>query len=80
LFLTFRYIDRFTLDAFALSGFDYHVNSLKDPTAVLYRFMLSFNKAAAADNPLVGLAREYTHVLSRAFLYWKIAGCECSGK
>lgn len=53
-------VDRYTLDAFATSGFDFTANSLEDEDALLYRFMKEFNHSAAADNPLAGLARVYT--------------------
>ncbi|XP_063437513.1 cytochrome P450 3A4-like [Mytilus trossulus] len=52
-------IDRYTLDAFADSGFDFEANSLDNEDALLYRFMKEFNHSAAADNPIAGLARVY---------------------
>jgi len=55
----FSLVDRYTLDAFATSGFDFNANSLEDEDALLYRFMKEFNHSAAADNPLAGLASKY---------------------
>ncbi|KAJ8311577.1 hypothetical protein KUTeg_010932 [Tegillarca granosa] len=56
-------VDRFTLDAFAYSGFNYKVNSLKDENALLFQFMKAFNHSAAADNPIAGLASNLTPFL-----------------
>ena len=55
-FNIFSLVDRYTLDAFADSGFDFPSNSLDNEDALLYRFMKEFNHSAAADNPIAGLA------------------------
>lgn len=55
-FVIFSLVDRYTLDAFATSGFDFNADSLENEDALLYRFMKEFNHSAAADNPLAGLA------------------------
>ncbi|XP_069103359.1 cytochrome P450 3A28-like isoform X2 [Argopecten irradians] len=52
-------LDRFTLDAFALSAFNYHVNSMENPDAILYKFMTENLKAASTENKLSGIARIY---------------------
>lgn len=62
-------VDRFTLDAFAYSGFNYKVNSLEDENALLFQFMKAFNQSAAADNPIAGLASKYLYKFMRHFRY-----------
>ncbi|XP_060077359.1 cytochrome P450 3A12-like [Ylistrum balloti] len=52
-------LDRFTLDAFALSAFNYDVNSIENPDAILYQFMTESIKAASTENQLTGIARVY---------------------
>ncbi|XP_033725113.1 cytochrome P450 3A12-like [Pecten maximus] len=52
-------LDRFTLDAFALSAFNYEVNSMDNSDATLYQFMTETLDAASTENPLTGIARVY---------------------
>ncbi|CAG2233459.1 CYP5A [Mytilus edulis] len=61
-------IDRYTLDAFADSGFDFEANSLDNEDALLYRFMKEFNHSAAADNPIAGLAHEKIYPQPEKFI------------
>lgn len=56
-------VDRYTLDAFAKSGFDFNSDSLDNDDALLYRFMKEFNHSSAADNPIAGLARVYSGLI-----------------
>ena len=58
-FKFFSLVDRYTLDAFSTSGFDFNANSLENEDALLYRFMKEFNHSAAADNPFAGLASKF---------------------
>lgn len=55
-FFFFSLVDRFSLDAFANAAFNYKVNSLDDPDATLFRYMMVFNHSSSADNPIAGLA------------------------
>ncbi|XP_021345680.1 cytochrome P450 3A28-like [Mizuhopecten yessoensis] len=52
-------LDGFTLDAFALSAFNYEVNSMDDPDAILMQFMTETLNAASTENKLAGICRVY---------------------
>ena len=61
-FSFFRIADRYSLDAFAYSGFDHFENSLYKENTPLFQFMTEFNLSAAADNPVTGLCRKWSTI------------------
>ncbi|KAK3095663.1 hypothetical protein FSP39_017328 [Pinctada imbricata] len=56
-------LDRYVVDSFAYSGFDYDVDSLNNENAPLYRYMVEFNNSASAENPATGLCRVYASLI-----------------